>query len=165
MPYVANALSMASSKPAYSAARTRGCGTCGWMYSGARSDAAASKIGQLSGWSRLRSPVRPNSRAPLRPSVVTARSSSCAAAAGEAGRGEQDPLDVDPRLVHRRDPALSDLAQPLPQLPRRGAGPRVIARGEVKPAPCRDDLVGDEMLFGANRLHLVPAFCRCHRPA
>ena len=72
----------------------------------------------------------------------------------QAGRGERDHLDVEPRLVHRRDPALSDLAEPLAQLPRRDAGPRVIARGGVEPAPRRHDLVGDEVLLGADRLHL-----------
>src|ERR1039458_5427387 len=72
----------------------------------------------------------------------------------QAGRGERDHLDVQPRLVHRRDPALSDLAEPLPHLPRRGAGPRVIARAGVEPAPRRDDLLGDKVLLGADRLHL-----------
>ena len=74
----------------------------------------------------------------------------------EAGRGERDHLDVQPRLVHRRDPALSHLAQPLPHLPRRDAGPRVLARGGVEPAPRRDDLVGDQVLLGADRLHVRP---------
>ena len=32
----------------------------------------------------------------------------------QAGRGERDHLDVKTRLVHRRDSALSDLAEPLP---------------------------------------------------
>jgi len=72
----------------------------------------------------------------------------------QAGRGERDHLDVQPRLVHRPDPALSDLAQPLPQLPRRGAGPRVLARAGVEPAPRREDLLGDEVLLSADRLHL-----------
>jgi hypothetical protein len=163
-------------------------------------DAAASKIGQLSGWSRLRSPVRPNTSAPFRPSLVTARSSSCAAAAGggggeggealepvwagvhelgdavvgldlqagglagrkvvEAGRGKRDHLDVEPCIVHRRDPAVSDLAQPIPHLPRRGAGPRILAGEGVEPAPRREDLVGDEVLLSADRLHLG-ALCPC----
>ena len=72
----------------------------------------------------------------------------------QARRGERDHLDVKSGLVHRRDPTLTDLTQPLPHLPRRYAGPRVLARSGVEPVPRRDDLVGDEVLLSADRLHL-----------
>ena len=40
-----------------------------------------------------------------------------------------------------------------PSLSGRDAGPRVLTRRRVEPAPRRDDLVGDEVLLGADRLH------------
>ena len=80
----------------------------------------------------------------------------------EARRGEREHLDVEACLVHRRDPALSDFAQPLRHLPPGSVRRRVLAPIGVKPAPRGDDLVGHEMLLSADRLHLMPAFGRCH---
>ena len=85
----------------------------------------------------------------------------------QTGRGERDHLNIQARLVHRRDPALPDLAEPLPDVPLGRAGPRVRSRGGGEAAPGRQDLVGHEMLLSSDRLHAAgllsnprPSSCR-----